>query len=147
MNEQKCFEALELKNYARARKWTELWTFVSGKFLPFTFFLAFFPAHRVIPARGRNNLYSWGLFLKGTGTIYLPRFLPPFYMLIWSWFDHGWLWSLKRKKGVKFNGASTRIRTSSRIYEKFPSLAHHPYLFLYFPQNLSINLRFRAFSC
>lgn len=131
------------ENYARVRKWTELWTFVSGKFLSFTFFPSLSSCSSRHPARGRNNLYSWGLFLKGTGTIYLRDFCLPFI----CWFDRDLIAdgyeALREKKGVKFNGASTRIRTSSCIHEKSPGSLSvgDPSLFLS-RRNLSINLRF-----
>lgn len=121
-NEQKCFKTLRIMLKRASGQNFEL--LYRLKFLFFYFLLSsrFFlliASFSPLPVRGCNNLYSWGLFLKGTGTIYVPRFLPPFI----CWFDRdlivGGYKALRKKKRMQFNEASMKIRTSSCIYKKF----------------------------
>lgn len=127
-NEQKCFKTLRIMLKRVSGQNFELLYRIKFLFFYFLFLSRFFPliaSFSLLAVRGCNNLYSWGLFLKGTGTIYLPRFLPPFYMLIWSWFDRGWLWSFKEKR-KKWNLMRRQRRFEHRLafIKNFLGLAH-----------------------
>jgi len=119
-NEQKCFKTLRIMLKRASGQNFELLYRI--KFLFFYFLLPRFflliASFSPLAVRGCNNLYSWGLFLKGTGTIFRDFCLP-----FICWFDRdliaGGYEALRKKKRMEFNEASTKIRTSSCIYEKF----------------------------